>query len=103
MIHKSTKATSIPKSVKDAVYIRDGGMCVICKRPGLPNAHVVRRSHMGKGIEQNIVCLCPTCHRRFDSGTTRERETFYVAIVAHLKGFYPDWDKSDMVYKKGDA
>ena len=29
-MHKRTKATSIPKKVKDAVWKRDGGKCVIC-------------------------------------------------------------------------
>ena len=31
-MHKMTKATSIPKSVKEAVYERDGGRCILCGR-----------------------------------------------------------------------
>ena len=59
-MHKMTKATSIPKSVKEAVYERDGGRCILCGRNnGEPVAHVIRRSQGGKGIEQNIVTLCP--------------------------------------------
>lgn len=99
-MHKMTKATSIPQRVKSAVYARDGGLCVLCKRDGLPNAHVVRRSQGGRGIEKNIVCLCPTCHRRFDEGKKNEREICYVQIVSHLKGFYPDWNRDDMIYRK---
>lgn len=102
-MHKATKHTAISKRVKDVVYIRDKGECVVCHRPGLPNAHVVRRSHLGKGIEQNVVCLCPSCHWKFDQGKDpKEREAIYVRIVCHLKGFYPDWSRADMIYRKGD-
>lgn len=57
-MHKMTKATSIPKSVKEAVYERDDGRCILCGRNnGDPVAHVIRRSQGGRGIEQNIVTL----------------------------------------------
>lgn len=103
-MHKSTKATMISTKVKEAVYKRDKGECVICHRPGIPNAHVVRRSQLGMGIEQNIVCLCPTCHRRFDQDKNPEvRDGCYVRIVSHLKSFYPDWNREDMIYRKGGA
>lgn len=100
-MHKETKSTAISKKVKDAVYLRDNGLCVICKSPGIPNAHVVRRSQGGKGIEQNIVCLCPWCHKSFDEGRPEFRQHAYVLIVTHLKGFYPDWNREDMIYRKG--
>lgn len=99
-MHKETKATLIPPRVKAAVMARDGGLCVICKRPGIPNAHVVRRSQGGRGIPENIVCLCPSCHRAYDEGRPEERERAYVRIVVHLNGFYPGWNRSDMTYKK---
>ena len=61
-MHKMTKATSISKSVKKVVYKRDGGRCILCGRNnGEPVAHVIRRSQGGRGIEQNIVTLCPSC------------------------------------------
>lgn len=99
-LNARTRALSISPSVRETVYIRDGGVCVLCKRPGIPNAHVVRRSQGGLGIAENIVTLCPRCHRKFDEGKSTERESAYVNIVAHLKGFYPDWNKEDMRYKK---
>lgn len=47
--HKRTNkkrkyATDIPKSVKQAVYERDGGLCIICGKNGQPNAHYIKRS-----------------------------------------------------------
>ena len=95
-----TKATAIPQRVKDAVWARDGGMCVLCGREGLPNAHVVRRSQGGRGIEQNVVCLCQNCHRQFDEGRPEIRWYARQRIEEHLREFYPDWNEEDMTYKK---
>lgn len=97
-MHKLTKATSIPQAVKEAVSLRDKGHCIFCGRPGNPVAHVVRRSQLGMGIEQNIVTVCETCHRQMDEGRTRE--SMYVHAVSYLKGFYPEWNREDMIYKK---
>ena len=98
-MHRQTKATMIPVAVKRAVFARDGGHCIVCGAPGDPVCHVVRRSQGGRGIEQNIVTLCPHCHREFDEGPLHE--SYYVRIVAYLKGFYPGWNREDMRYKKG--
>ena len=55
----STKACDISPKVKRAVWERDGGICVACKKNiGLPEGHYIPRSKMGLGIEQNIVCIC---------------------------------------------
>ena len=98
-MNKRTKALAIPRSVKEAVYRRDGGVCILCGSfMGEPVAHIVRRSQGGRGIEENIVTLCPRCHRAFDEGA--EKEKLYCRIVAYIKGFYPDWNKKDMVYRK---
>ena len=100
-MHKLTKATSIPRSVKDAVWERDMHRCILCgSHQGAPVAHVIRRSRGGMGIERNIVTLCPHCHREFDEG--RNREAYEVRIIAYLKGFYPDWNRADMIYRKED-
>lgn len=108
-MHRQTKATSIPKTVKLAVYRRDHERCVLCGSPyGDPVAHVVRRSQGGMGKEENIVTLCPACHRAYDEGANLERfgkgttrESLYCYLVAYLKGFYPDWSREDMIYRKG--
>ena len=54
------------------------------------------------------VTLCPACHRAYDEGANLERfgkgttrESLYCYLVAYLKGFYPDWSREDMIYRKG--
>ena len=99
-MNKLTKATSISPKVKRAVWERDNHLCIFCRRPGAPIAHIVRRSQGGLGIERNVVTACQKCHREFDEG--RDRETMYVHAISYLKGFYPDWNRADMIYRKGE-
>lgn len=96
------KATDIPKAVKDRVYERDGGCCVFCGRPGLPNAHYISRAHGGLGIEENILTACPDCHRRLDQSTDRKR--YLAAAEAYLRRVYQgSWDIERLIYKKGES
>lgn len=108
-MHKETKATAIPKRVKDAVRARDGGFCILCGRPGDPHCHVVRRSAGGMGIEQNIVTLCPRCHYALDEGLyIRELAPFGFHSRAEIKKFiykymetvYPGWTPEKVTYRK---
>lgn len=100
-MHKLTKATSITPAVKAAVLERDFGRCVICGNHNAgPHCHFVRRSQLGLGIEQNIWTGCDKCHREFDSEGTDGPLHQYVE--QYLKGWYPGWDKADLVYKKYD-
>lgn len=101
-MHKMTKATAIPKRVKDAVFERDKGRCIICGSVyAQPNAHVVRRSQGGMGVEKNIVTLCYRCHKALDEG--KQREEFNDAVEQYLKHFYPDWSREDMIYRKREG
>ena len=112
-MHKQTRASAIPARVKAAVALRDSAngpaTCIVCGAPGGPHCHVVRRSQGGMGIEQNIVTLCGPCHYAFDEGIgmvrlrpfgfqTRADVSRY--IVEYLKGFYPDWTRESVTYRK---
>lgn len=102
-MHRSTKACDIPYSVKQKVWERDHGRCVICgtSRMVSPNAHYIPRSHMGLGIEQNIVCLCLGCHCDYDNSP---KHPFIKAqIRRYLQLRYPDWDERKLVYRKYPA
>ena len=102
-MHRSTIATSIPKEVKKRVWERDNGQCVICGTTytAAPNAHYIPRSHLGLGIEENIVTLCMACHCDFDNSAKRP---YYASVIRrYLQMCYPDWDESKLTYKKYDA
>lgn len=101
------KACDIKKSVKDRVFERDGGACVICgsRVNVMPNAHYIPRSKGGLGCEENVVTLCSNlsehkCHYRYDFGTREEREEIGEKIKAYLQSKYPDWDEDKLVYDK---
>ena len=104
---KRSKATDIPMSVKQKVWERDGGRCVVCHNNYnvMPNAHFISRAKGGLGIEENIVTLCTTltknkCHHKFDNGTKEERERIGAVIEKYLQSKYKNWDKSKLIYKK---
>lgn len=102
-----TKACDIPKRVKDAVWERDGGRCIICGNAFnvMPNAHYISRSAGGLGIEENIVTLCTNftenqCHYKYDNGKKGEREAMGKKIQKYLRSKYKDWDEDKLIYHK---
>ena len=97
MKSKRTKALEIPMKVKERVYERDG-YCIWCGRPGIPNAHFIARSQGGLGIEENILTLCPECHRKYDQSTRRQMMKKY--FREYLQTKYPDWKEENLIYKK---
>lgn len=100
---KRAKACAIPKAVKERVWERDNHCCVYCHSlNAAPNAHFIRRSHGGAGIEENILTLCPACHYQFDSGPKETREEMYRYFRDYLKIFYHDWDEKNLIYRKDD-
>lgn len=96
---KRTRATSISPEVKVIVYARDEGLCIFCKRPGNPEAHVISRAQGGLGIEENIITVCRECHEAMDAG--KYRREFVEAAKRYLAKFYGEKDKKDLVFRKG--
>lgn len=107
MKSRRSKACDIPPWVKQEVWLRDNGRCVVCGNNYnvMPNAHYIPRSKGGLGVEQNIVTLCTEltpnqCHRRFDFGAREEREEIGAVIREYLQSKYPDWDETKLYYRK---
>lgn len=97
-MHKRTKACAISKKTKQEVFKRDNERCIFCGAPGLPEAHVVPRSHGGLGIPQNIVTACRPCHDKMDNSLMRQQ--MLQKAAEHLKRFYSDWNEKDLIYDK---
>ena len=112
-MRKDTRARAIPKPVKIRVAERDSidgwPCCVFCGRPSpdggieWSNAHYIARSQEGLGTkEENVLTLCPDCHRRYDQSTERSEMRGY--FREYLMDHYPGWDEDDLVYRKtGDC
>lgn len=99
-MHKRTKACAISKKTKLEVYRRDMGACIFCGAPGLPEAHVIARSHGGLGCAENIVTACRSCHDKMDNSEHRQQMIGHA--ISYLKTFYPDWESKNFVYDKYD-
>lgn len=108
-MNKRTKALAIPKAVKEAVADRDSfdgwPCCLICGSPAPVNnrlvfscAHYISRAQGGLGVEENILTLCPNCHRKYDQSTSREKMRAF--FKAYLEANYPGWDEENLIYKK---
>ena len=93
-----TKWLAISKSVKDAVFKRDGGKCILCGKPGLAEAHYIPRSQGGLGIEENIVTVCRPCHNRLDQ--TGERQDLLILVRQHLDMWYPTFEHLKRYYRR---
>lgn len=109
MKSKRSKSTDIPMKVKEKVFARDKGKCVVCGNSYnvMPNAHYISRAKGGLGIEENIVTLCTEmtlnkCHRRYDFGSKEERKKIGGIIKKYLQSKYNDWNEEKLIYKKWD-
>lgn len=104
MQNRRTRALSIPSAVRERVRERDG-CCVLCfLKRGVFNArwlecaHYISRGQSGLGIEENLVMLCPSCHKETDQ--SEKREANREIIAEHLRNIYESWDEIPKTYNK---
>lgn len=97
---KRTLATEIKTKTRKVVIERDK-CCVICgSHQILTIAHYISRANGGKGIKENLVLLCMTCHMKLDQSS--ERKKLLQIVKNHLQSNYGDFDESSLKYKKGE-
>jgi 5-methylcytosine-specific restriction endonuclease McrA len=99
-----TEALKISTTTYNKVIERDNYTCVLCKLVGihprlkesniLSCHHYINRSHLGMGIEQNLVMLCYHHHQE----ETRYREV----IKGYLMSMYDNWNEEDLIFRKGE-
>lgn len=108
-MNKRTQALSIPQEVKEAVAERDSfdgwPCCLLCGTPApvtnrlaFSCAHYINRAQGGLGREDNILTLCPVCHRRYDQTTDRAKLKPY--FKRYLIEHYPNWKETNLYFKK---
>lgn len=100
--HNQTKATEIPKAVKETVWKRDNCRCILCGK-SVPVecacCHFIPRSLGGMGIEENIYTGCFKCHSEQDNGLNTK--LYDKSIETYLKGIYgANWSKENLIYRK---
>jgi len=104
---KRTEALAISQAVKAAVAERDSvdgrPCCIWCGRPApaplaYSNAHFISRAQGGLGVEENILTLCPACHRIYDQ--TAARESMRPILRRYLRERYPEWDEKKLTFEK---
>ena len=98
MKSRRSKATDISQKVKEEVYERDKGCCIICGSPGQPNSHYIRRSAGGLGIPENVVTMCFNCHNAYDNGY--KREEIADKTRKYLMSIYDNWNEEDLIFNK---
>jgi 5-methylcytosine-specific restriction endonuclease McrA len=101
MKSKLAKATAISKEVRQKVWERDKMACIYCHRRvpvECANSHFIKRSQLGLGIEQNIVCACPKCHYKYDFG--RNSRSMINYTWEYLLSKYDGLKRENLVYHK---
>ena len=98
---KRTLATEIKTKTRKEVIERDKNHCIFCgSHQMLTIAHYISRANGGKGIKENLVLSCMTCHMKLDQSS--ERKKFLQIVKNHLQSNYGDFDESSLKYKKGE-
>ena len=68
--HLLMDRTHIPAELKRRVLVEAGHRCAIhtCKHPAVDVHHIIPWSQSQEHSYENLIALCPNCHRRADSG-----------------------------------
>lgn len=108
MKSKRSKACDFSLAERMAIYERDRD-CIFCKMSYARNsrqgtffglAHIVPRSHGGKGVKENAVLACQFHHNMMDNGKDGKRDEMLGLAIDYLKQFYPDWSEEKVTYNK---
>lgn len=94
------------------IHERDRERCVFCEmgyqmpedpaycRTGLQIMHIVPRSQLGMGVEQNGALGCVYHHTMMDNGNTGHRKEMQTILEDRMKRLYPGWSRESVTYKK---
>ena len=95
---KRSKATDIPKKVREEVYARDKGCIITGSRYNLTLAHYIPRSKGGLGIKENLVTLSLLMHHEMDNG--KNSLEIKEKVRVYLNRLYPEFTDEMRRYDK---
>ena len=99
---KRSNACDITQKVKGIVWNRDNQKCIYCGKyvpKTCANAHFIKRSQGGLGIEENVVTLCPECHYEEDFG--KNSKEYEQKLKEYLQSYYGSkWNEENLIFKK---
>lgn len=110
---KSAKARQFSDKTRKIIFMRDN-RCLFCRigyhteeidefqQSIMDVMHIVNKSQGGLGIPENGVLGCRYHHSLLDNGNKGLREEMQQIIERYMKSLYPDWDRQQLVYKKGN-
>lgn len=111
MAHKITKLLQFDKDTALKIAERDG-MCFFCRLSYHTESvntldyqiqdimHVVPKSSLGLGVEQNGVLGCRYHHSLMDNGNKGLRKEMIEMLEEYLKCRYEGWTREAVTYKK---
>ncbi|CUQ46604.1 hypothetical protein [Eisenbergiella tayi] len=107
---RMAKQTEFTAKARKAIHKRDRESCFFCRKGyhmesacnygGLQIMHVVSRSQLGLGIEQNGVLGCIGHHGMMDNGNRGLRGEMQTMIEDYMQDLYPGWSREAVTYSK---
>ena len=112
MGRKLKRQTEYTAAARKKIHERDREMCVFCAigyampedlsatRPALQIMHIVPRSQLGKGVEENGALGCVWHHNMLDNGNAGNRREMLAILEERMRYFYPGWSRAKVTYRK---
>lgn len=104
------RQTEFSTAARKAIHKRDMESCFFCQAGyhmenacrygGLQIMHVVPRSQMGLGVEQNGVLGCIGHHELMDNGNRGLRGEMQAMLEDYMQDMYPGWSREAVTYSK---
>lgn len=69
-------------------------------RSALQIMHIVPRSQLGKGVEENGALGCVWHHNMLDNGNAGNRREMLTILEERMQSFYPGWSRAKVTYRK---
>lgn len=112
MGRKLKRQTEYTAAARKKIHERDREMCVFCAmgyampedlsatRSALQIMHIVPRSQLGKGVEENGALGCVWHHNMLDNGNAGNRREMLAILEERMRYFYPGWSREKVTYRK---